>query len=319
PQAAITETPRRTSSPASTGSRSVWFSAQRYSIAMFSPSTKPASLRPWRNARSASANGSADWALRNPTTGITSCCARAASGHAAAPPSSVMNSRRLRARMGSPHPVQPASRTPRLARRDWLVLGATLNRSEIEGWACPHELSRLIALDEVRIVLALVTADLDQNRRLEVEPALMIVLNAIAVLLRREPSSGPFTRIDTQSRALDVLVINDRLAVAGRDVVAARVVRNFDDFPEGLVGLRLSGVRIPLKKVPVFPEPSIDRLLRWLITPSADFCHRLAFGYTRTELVCPFGAVLSGPSYSGWHLRSCWHISPTSILAEAAF
>jgi len=31
----------------------------------------------------------------NPTTGIAGCCARAASGHAAAPPSSVMNSRRL--------------------------------------------------------------------------------------------------------------------------------------------------------------------------------------------------------------------------------
>src|SRR5262249_25798514 len=33
--------------------------------------------------------------LRYPTTGITDCCARAASGHAAAPPSNVMNSRRL--------------------------------------------------------------------------------------------------------------------------------------------------------------------------------------------------------------------------------
>ena len=33
--------------------------------------------------------------LRNPTTGIAACCAHAASGHAAAPPSSVMNSRRL--------------------------------------------------------------------------------------------------------------------------------------------------------------------------------------------------------------------------------
>jgi hypothetical protein len=30
----------------------------------------------------------------NPTTGIAGCWARAASGHAAAPPSSVMNSRR---------------------------------------------------------------------------------------------------------------------------------------------------------------------------------------------------------------------------------
>jgi hypothetical protein len=33
--------------------------------------------------------------LTNPTTGIAGCCARAASGHAAAPPISVMNSRRL--------------------------------------------------------------------------------------------------------------------------------------------------------------------------------------------------------------------------------
>jgi len=32
---------------------------------------------------------------RNPTTGIAGCCARAASGHAAAPPRSEMNSRRF--------------------------------------------------------------------------------------------------------------------------------------------------------------------------------------------------------------------------------
>ena len=31
---------------------------------------------------------------RNPITGIVGCCARAGSGHAAAPPSSVMNRRR---------------------------------------------------------------------------------------------------------------------------------------------------------------------------------------------------------------------------------
>ena len=37
------------------------------------------------------------WALLGvpPITGIADCCARAASGHAAAPPSSVMNSRRF--------------------------------------------------------------------------------------------------------------------------------------------------------------------------------------------------------------------------------
>jgi hypothetical protein len=33
--------------------------------------------------------------LRNPTTGIADCCARVASGHDAAPPSNVMNWRRL--------------------------------------------------------------------------------------------------------------------------------------------------------------------------------------------------------------------------------
>jgi hypothetical protein len=36
-----------------------------------------------------------DLESRYPITGIVGCCARAASGHAAAPPSSVMNSRRL--------------------------------------------------------------------------------------------------------------------------------------------------------------------------------------------------------------------------------
>ena len=62
----------------------------------------------------------------------------------------------------------------------------------------------------------------------------------VAVLPRREPSGRPLAGVDPKTRALDVLVIDDRLAVAGRDVVAARVVRNFDDFPEELVRLRLA-------------------------------------------------------------------------------
>jgi len=45
---------------------------------------------------------SGDVGVRNPITGIADCCARAASGHAAAPPSSVMNSRRLMSDMGLP-------------------------------------------------------------------------------------------------------------------------------------------------------------------------------------------------------------------------
>src|SRR5262249_54293669 len=59
-------------------------------------STYPASTRPCRNAETASSNAPGDPLLRNPTTGIAACCARAASGDAAtAPPRSVMNSRRL--------------------------------------------------------------------------------------------------------------------------------------------------------------------------------------------------------------------------------
>jgi hypothetical protein len=38
---------------------------------------------------------SGDAKLRNPITGVVACCARAESGHATAPPSSVMNSRLL--------------------------------------------------------------------------------------------------------------------------------------------------------------------------------------------------------------------------------
>ena len=46
-----------------------------------------------------------DWPLSSPITGIGRCCARAASGHpAAAPPRSVMNSRR---RMSCPQ-TRPA-------------------------------------------------------------------------------------------------------------------------------------------------------------------------------------------------------------------
>src|SRR5262249_23373147 len=86
------------------------FSAQRYSIATFSPSIKPASFRPWRKARSRSASVSGDAAWRNPTTGTVGCCARAASGHAAAaPPRRVMNSHRFHVDFALPLIASPAS------------------------------------------------------------------------------------------------------------------------------------------------------------------------------------------------------------------
>src|SRR5262249_49316705 len=56
---------------------------------------KPASFRPWRNAVMRSVLSVSAPLPRNPITGIAACCALAASGHATAPPSSVMNSRRL--------------------------------------------------------------------------------------------------------------------------------------------------------------------------------------------------------------------------------
>jgi glutathione S-transferase len=43
----------------------------------------------------AAAKASSDVGCRNPTIGIAACCARAASGHAAAPPTSAMKLRRL--------------------------------------------------------------------------------------------------------------------------------------------------------------------------------------------------------------------------------
>ena len=85
---------RRTRSVASAGRRSIWFSAQRNRMVTLSPSTKPASFRPWRNPRRRSASV--------PATG----CKETDHRHGAAervpprprrraPPSSVMNSRRI--------------------------------------------------------------------------------------------------------------------------------------------------------------------------------------------------------------------------------
>jgi hypothetical protein len=93
------------------------------------------SLRQGTVAQAATQRVLADWALRNPITGIAGCCARAVSGHAAAaPPSPAMSSRRRisrlpqqadslsRARLHvnglprttnepSPHPTSPGQRS----------------------------------------------------------------------------------------------------------------------------------------------------------------------------------------------------------------
>src|SRR5262249_18203048 len=119
PGVAITATCRRTRSDANAGNRSFWFSAQRYSIATFSPSTWPVPPRPWRKERSrVRGTASSDYlGSRNPIPGIAACCARAVSGHAATvpQPSRMTKSRRripdTRASplaVGPPHP-QPTT------------------------------------------------------------------------------------------------------------------------------------------------------------------------------------------------------------------
>src|SRR6478672_10140741 len=61
---------------------------------------------PLLNAAAIDAYPSADALLRNPTTGMVDSCARAASGHADAPPISAMKCRRLTAYSSGrgPHP-----------------------------------------------------------------------------------------------------------------------------------------------------------------------------------------------------------------------
>ena len=96
PVATRTATRRSTSSAANAGRRSYSPAAQRYSIAMFCPSTYPLSARPLRKPATRCAVSPSDRLLRNPITGIGGCWVRAASGQTnAVPPRMVMNSRRL--------------------------------------------------------------------------------------------------------------------------------------------------------------------------------------------------------------------------------
>ncbi len=64
-----------------------------------------------------------------PTVGNLGCCARAASGHDTALPSSVINSRRPMPNMGTSSP-ESVSRTLSLPQGDRRVLWADLNCSE---------------------------------------------------------------------------------------------------------------------------------------------------------------------------------------------
>src|SRR6266436_3712419 len=67
-------------------------------MAMLRPSMNPAPFRPCRNPGMTRPRSFCDRLLRNPIAGIIGCCARAARGHATAPPISDINSRRFTVR-----------------------------------------------------------------------------------------------------------------------------------------------------------------------------------------------------------------------------
>ena len=96
PDVTMTSTLSRTNSAAISAKRSLRPSAQRYSIATVRPSIQPSSRSRCTKAAIHGLQAEGVLAPRNPMVGsLLGCCARAASGHAAAPPSSVMNSRRF--------------------------------------------------------------------------------------------------------------------------------------------------------------------------------------------------------------------------------
>src|SRR5262249_47298685 len=111
-------------------------SFQRYSMAMVRPSTQPSSPSRCTKAAVHGRQPAASDPL-NPIVGsLPDCCPCAASGHAAAPPSTVRNRRRRTSNIRQPLPWLrrwSVYRTVRLPQRGLQVLGVDLNCSEIGG------------------------------------------------------------------------------------------------------------------------------------------------------------------------------------------
>ena len=122
PTVTITSGFMRTNSAANAGKRSSLFSAYLRAKVMFVPSINPNSRK--ATVKAAHSSGvEPDPALKWPIV-YFGCCARGAAGHAAAaPPSSVMNSRRPC--------LQPEGCGPTIAQ--WKVFGSGVRRN-IPGW-----------------------------------------------------------------------------------------------------------------------------------------------------------------------------------------
>src|SRR6266481_9445557 len=107
--------------------------------------------------------------------------------------------------------------------------------------------------------VALVTADLDQNRRLKFEPALVVMLDAIAVFARSELRKRPFPRIQAIALLLHL------------DLIGARLVGDLEQLLEQAIGALFSRARVHVGKVfgsvPVV-QPTLRPIAR-LAMPSA--------------------------------------------------
>jgi hypothetical protein len=101
----MTSTLSRTNSAAISAKRSLRPSAQRYSIATVRPSIQPSSCSRCTKAATHWLLAEGVAAPKNPMIGsFAGCCARAASGHAAAPASSDMNAPRFMPDIGPDRP-----------------------------------------------------------------------------------------------------------------------------------------------------------------------------------------------------------------------
>ena len=104
-------------------------------------------------------------------------------------------------------------------------------RQRNSGSARLHNISVAVEEDATVFVVCKLSSKLvvrltihgDKDRRLEVGPwSLDVVAYVVAVLLRRESGCRPLAGIDTQPRTLDVLVIDDPLAVRSGGASASK-------------------------------------------------------------------------------------------------
>jgi hypothetical protein len=134
--------------------------------------------------------------------------------------------------------------------------------------ACPRELSRLIALDELRIVLALDAADLHKHRRLEIDPWSLTSWLTWSPYFFGASLAAAHLRVSTCKRA------------TARDVYVfwRGLVRYLKGFLEELVSLRLARAYLSRKSSNVADESTRDRGLR---TKSPSILHGIRTIYHR--------------------------------------